>query len=524
LTALHAVVDPDQYETVPSEVPACLVRTVGDMEAKYPGRAFDPKVVARDMDLSSPTRIWRKARLAWPAPGTSTRRLDLAVLAVERAECTEFMASAPQVRFFKPERKISCMGLGFPKWRQRPGSGEMLTELHPVTGEINPVLRLTDTMSNFVVRNGSPAIKSPNENPWGGLSGAVLFEDDTGLPVGIVSRWEESFDLSVLGVTLLAAQVEDSSPLWVCAKLTKPIRSISQVRLYATSNTRARELAYLLDRGEQITDLTTGLVPEQEEKLGKPDPDETKRKTKWSPAITIVMGRPRDGQADFLRRIERHLGASYSGRRFVYFGMPKLTLPRDNDVDRGERLLLADLAEKLTLTELTKALRSHVVVDIRIAVEQCNATLRDGIVSRAFDIELALDKVSPTAPDILLRFIARWAKFGSFDTPVILFLRIVTRDCDSQDIPDPLVAPFLSRLKDGISRISPAPAWIDLRPLADCLETDLEEWESELANESFEIPVNYLDDIRRYLRERLKREPDSFASSDFLFAIDSIRL
>jgi hypothetical protein len=439
--------------------------------------------------------------------------LDLAVLAVERAECTEFMANAPQVRFFKPERKISCMGLGFPKWRQRPGSGEMLTELHPVTGEINPVPRLTDTMSNFVVDNGSPAIKSPNENPWGGLSGAVLFEDDTGLPVGIVSRWEESFDLSVLGVTLLA-QVEDSSPLWVCAKLTKPIRSISHLRMYATSSRSVRELGYLLDRGEQITDLTTGL-----EKPGKPDPDETKHKAGWPPAITIVMGRPRDEQAEFLRRIERHLGASYSGRRFVYFGMPKLAFPRsDNDVDRGERSLLAELAEKLTLTELAKALRSQVVVDIRTAVEQCNATLHDGIVSRAFHIELALDKVTPTAPDILLRFVATWAKFGTFDTPLILFLRIVTRDYDSQDVPDPRAAPFLSRLKGGISRISPAPTWIDLRPLADCLDTHLDEWESELANESFEIPVNLLDDVRRYLRERLKREPDSFAFSDFLFA------
>jgi hypothetical protein len=57
LTALHAVVDPDKYETVPNEVPPCLVRTVGDLEAKYPGRAWDPKVVARDMNLSSPTRI-----------------------------------------------------------------------------------------------------------------------------------------------------------------------------------------------------------------------------------------------------------------------------------------------------------------------------------------------------------------------------------------------------------------------------------------------------------------------------------
>jgi hypothetical protein len=103
-----------------------------------------------------------------------------------------------------------------------------------------------------------------------------------------------------------------------------------------------------------------------------------------------------------------------------------------------------------------------------------------------------------------------------------LFLRIVTRDCESHEAPDPRAKQFLIRLKEGISAESPAPAWIDLKPLADCQDDHIDDWGRDLASESFEVSPTLLDDVRRHLRKNLKREPDSFAFSDFLFAIENI--
>src|SRR5262249_18059462 len=157
----------------------------------------------------------------------------------------------------------------------------------------------------------SPPANLRKKNPWGGLSGAVLFEDDTGLPFGVIGRWEDSFDLSVLGVTLLA-QVEDSNPLWASARLTKPIRSTSQLRTYSMISRNLRELGYLLDRGDQIKDLSSGLIPEKQEP--KSQSEAATDEKKWPPAVTIVIGRPRDEPAELLRRIERHLGAAYFSR------------------------------------------------------------------------------------------------------------------------------------------------------------------------------------------------------------------
>jgi hypothetical protein len=143
--------------------------------------------------------------------------------------------------------------------------------------------------------------------------------------------------------------------------------------------------------------------------------------------------------------------------------------------------------------------------------------------SRAFHIEIALDKAKPATTDVLLRFILSWAKFSRLDTPAILFLRIVTSDCESHENPDPRAEQLLSRLREGVRAATQLmPAWIDLKPLADCPDDHIDDWCIDLASKSFEIPPTLLDDVRRHLRRLLKREPDAFAFRDFLFAIESI--
>jgi hypothetical protein len=528
VTALHSVLDTDQFKQVPTDPVTCAVTTVADITLRNPSRSWDPTLVADDIDtMGTGESIWREAKLIWPLPGASTRRLDLAVLEVEAKDCTVTMQSAPQVAFFVPTDGVCCVGFGFPTWRQkRLPKGQLLAELHSVKGMLDPTRRLTDTMNDFKVQNGSPPADQANgiDSPWGGLSGAVLFDEESGLAVGIIGRWESSFDLSVLGITPVGA-LADSDRFWVSAGLPKPIRSTAEIRNFAIASKRARELVYLMDRTKQLTqfDETVKSQIGMGESASAANAQAAVRK--WAPIISVVVSRPRDEPAELIRRLERLLGSVHPSRRYSYMALPRLNFPKSvDDVERAYGAIVSEFAKKLDLQEAAKQFQSTAASDIMTIISEFKRVLGDGMMARAFQIELSLDVVRPATIDILARLLAIWATFDGFDTPIVLFIQLLTRDYNKDETVDDRVEPFLSELEIRTQALAPKPIWVRLPVLDDCDVEDLDNWTEDLAKESYQVPFGFRNDIRRHLDKILNKSSDTFALRDFLYALENLRV
>ena len=429
LTALHSVVE----SRVPDAGVFCKIRLAGDRQSLEGSDNVNWK--------------WCEARLIWPKPGQSVP--DLAVVEVLERDRSEIMKNPPELLSGVSNSSTSRLigrAIGYPKWKEG--------RHHAARGPIDFEETIPGLPNEFDVEGATP----DSATGWEGMSGAVLFQDNTNIVLGIVTKRESSKANSLLGATLFRAVANDDT-FWSAAGLPRPSTTASRQNSRRSDQKTAKpsNFLHLFDRDPQ--QISVGYHVEK--KLTMPP----------YPVVLIAIIAAAEDEASYLvRRLELILESKFTERKNCYHNTDVIPWLSD---DLSPASVLADQM----LYEFKNQLRVKISYELLTDTSTVKEMLESGTTARAFRVEVKLD--DSRAEDILKGIFDTIASIGKLDTPLVFFLTI-DRTILSLDGNKPTDNPLFKRLTILGGSHPDEIAWLPLQPLGLCTEEHLDQWEAKL--------------------------------------------
>ena len=486
LTALHCVIGDG---AVPSGLPVKVrVRLVGDGLLELPKDRW-----------SSP-----EATLIWPPPGTRVSELDLAILEVAPADCSDLLRNAPRTVIYACKETLGCWGSGFALWQQdRDASGQVIASRnHPITGKLTPVQQVNAMPAPFNVDSACPPEAEPwigaqAKEPWGGQSGTVLFSEEYNVAVAVVARVQPSRERGLLRATTFSSVARDPDFLEK-AGLEKAILNDKMLRYRADTEKSVLYFLHLLDRSEQMGGF--------ERKLASFAPPER------CPVVLLpIVGRGRDVPENVVTRLEFELCRRFPNRQAAYRCIRFVPNPGGKQS--------AEAGAQAVLEEIGKALQVP-FAGAGFPADALAKALAQGNLPRAFHTNIAKADEFERAVEALAIVMRHLAAAGPCETPVLLLICVPAQNADGARSSDPLAAALIERLKSLVAQHAGAIECAELPPLGYCNRDDLAGWGELIVEDGWcSPPVNFVDLMEMTLTDNdfLRKQQHACSLDGFSF-------
>jgi hypothetical protein len=438
--------------------------------------------------------------------------LDLAILEVAPADCSDLLRNAPRTVIYTCEEPLSCSGSGFALWQQdRDASGQVIASRnHLITGKLTPVEQVNAMPAPFNVDSACPPEEEPwigaqAKEPWGGQSGTVLFCEEYHVAVAVVARVQPSRERGLLRATTFSSVARDLE-FFERAGIEKPILKKNSLRRRAEDEESALYFLHLLGRGDQTRGLET--------KFDSFTPPER------CPIVLLpIVGRERDVPLALAPRMEYELCRRFSKRQAAYRCIRFVPNPGGKQS--------AEAGAQAVLEEIGKALQVP-FTEAGFPADALAKALAQGNLPRAFHTNIAKPAEFDRAVEALAIVMRHLAPAGPCETPVVLLICIPAQETDGERISDPVASALIERLKSLVAQHAGAIECAELPPLGYCNRDDLRDWNQLIIEEGCFPPKHFRERMEMKLRDddflRKQEHAYSLDAFSYLCASDVIVL